>query len=149
MYCTLNITVRVLSLQSSVIYGFVKEPWHSRHVLFPSEHVASSVLEPCALSSVSCWSVVFGFPALMSWVLVSCRGFGHSRSVFCLVEWSCGLSCPHVLCFVLLHAVHVLIGCVHSCYVLLLCGKQLVFFIGCVLSCCHVLFEHVAYEYSH
>ncbi len=32
---------------------------------------------------------------------------------------------------------------------LVLCGTQLVFFIGCVLSCCHVLCEHAAYEYSH
>ncbi len=48
-------------------------------------------------------------------------GFGHSRSMFCLVVWACGLefalSCPCVLCFVL-HAVRVFIGCVHSCYVL-------------------------------
>ncbi len=33
------------------------------------------------------------------------------------------------------------------CFVL--CGMQLVYFIGCELSCCHVLCEHVAYEYSH
>ncbi len=32
---------------------------------------------------------------------------------------------------------------------LVLCGTQLVYFIGCVISCCHVLCEHVAYEYSH
>ncbi len=32
---------------------------------------------------------------------------------------------------------------------LVLCGTQLVFFIGCVLSCCHVLCEHAAYECSH
>ncbi len=32
---------------------------------------------------------------------------------------------------------------------LVLCGTQLVFFIGCVLSCCDVLCEHVAYEFSH
>ncbi len=31
---------------------------------------------------------------------------------------------------------------------LVLCGTQLVFFIGCVLSCCHVLCEHMAYEFS-
>ncbi len=31
---------------------------------------------------------------------------------------------------------------------LVLCGTQLVFFIGCMLSCCHVLCEHVAYDYS-
>ncbi len=32
---------------------------------------------------------------------------------------------------------------------LVLCGTQLVFFIGCVLLCYHVLCKHVAYEYSH
>ncbi len=30
-----------------------------------------------------------------------------------------------------------------------LCGTHLVYFIGCVLSCCHILCEHVAYEFSH
>ncbi len=43
-------------------------------------------------------------------------------------------------CFYRLHAFKL-------CFVL--CGTQLVFFIDCVLSCCHVLCEHVAYEYSH
>ncbi len=55
--------VRVLSLRSGVIHGFVTEPWHSRHVLFSCKCAASSVLEPCALSSVclvSCWSMGFG-----------------------------------------------------------------------------------------
>ncbi len=32
---------------------------------------------------------------------------------------------------------------------LVLCGTQLVFFIGCVFLCCHVLCEHMANEYSH
>ncbi len=32
---------------------------------------------------------------------------------------------------------------------LVLCATQLVYFIGCVLSCCHVLCEHMAYEFSH
>ncbi len=30
-------SVRVLSHRSSVIHGFVTEPWHSRHVLFLCE----------------------------------------------------------------------------------------------------------------
>ncbi len=37
----------------------------------------------------------------------------------------------------------------HSSVLVLCCCTQLVFFIGGVLSCCHVLCEHVAYEYSH
>ncbi len=32
---------------------------------------------------------------------------------------------------------------------LVLCGTQLMYFIGCVLSCCHVLCEHAVYECSH
>ncbi len=32
---------------------------------------------------------------------------------------------------------------------LVLCSTQLVFFIGCVLSCCHVLCEHVLIEFPH
>ncbi len=47
----------------------------------------------------------------------------------------------HVSCGV--HAVHVFISCVHSCYVSSLC----IYFIGCVLSCCHVLYVHAAYVY--
>ncbi len=80
-------------------------------------------------------------------------GFGHSRSVFCHCVSvrsrvrSAARSPVHV-CFVVLHAVRVSIGCMHSCYILC-CGTQLVYFMDCVLSCCHVLCEHVAYEFSH
>ncbi len=35
---------------------------------------------------------------------------------------------------------------VHMCFVVL---HTVCVFIGCVHSCCHVLCEHVAYEYSH
>ncbi len=57
---------------------------------------ASSVLEPCALSSaclVSCWSVVFGS------VSVSCRGSDTRCSTFYLFVWVCGLEFarPHAL----------------------------------------------------
>ncbi len=45
---TIADSVRVLSLRSSVIHGFVT--WHSHHVLFSCEHAASSVLEPCSTS---------------------------------------------------------------------------------------------------
>ncbi len=80
-------------------------------------------------------------------------GFGHSRSMFCLVVWACGLE------FALLRAL--LSTCFgvarSSCFYrlrafmlcLVLCGTQLMYFIGCVLSCCHVLCEHAAYECSH
>ncbi len=81
-------------------------------------------------------------------------GFGHSRSMFCLFVgvWGLELARPHtllstcvLLCctqFVFLSAV-----CIHviSCAVWhAACG-----FIGCLLSCCHVLCEHVVNEFSH
>ncbi len=51
--------------------------------------------------------------------------------VFCVADSSCFIR----LCAFMLY--------------LVLCGMQLLFFIGCVLSRCHVLCEHVAYEFSH
>ncbi len=81
-------------------------------------------------------------------------GLGHSRSTFCLIVWVCGLEFarPHALLstcvlwcctqFVFLSA-----ACIHviSCAV----WHAAFVFISCVLSCCHVLCEHVAYEFSH
>ncbi len=77
-------------------------------------------------------------------------GFGHSRSMFCLVVWS-------RVCLAVHSSVHVFCVACSSCFYrlcafmlwLVLCGTQLVFFIGCVLLCCHILYEHVAYGYSH
>ncbi len=60
---------------------------------------------------------------------------------------SAARSSVHV-CFVVLHAVRVLSAAAFMLY-LVLCGTQLVYFIGCVFSCLHVLCEHVAYEFSH
>ncbi len=144
---TLLICVRVLSLRSSVIHVFVTEPRHSRHVLFSRQRAASSALEPCALSSaclVSCWSMVFG-----SWQ--SCLEFRfrvwvqtltlHVRS-HCVSVRSRVSPCVLWCCtqFVFLSA-----ACIH----VVLCGTWLVFFIGCMLSCCHVLCKHVTYELPH
>ncbi len=50
------------------------------------------------------------------------------------------LWCAHSSCFYRLRAFMLCLE---------LCGTQLVYFIGCVLSCGHVLCEHVAYDYSH
>ncbi len=80
-------------------------------------------------------------------------GFGHSRSIFCHCVSarsrvrSAACSSVHV-CFVVLHAVRVSIGCVHLCISCAVWHAACIF-IGCVLSCCHVLCEHVAYEFSH
>ncbi len=122
--------VRVLSLRSSVIHGFVTEPWYSRHVLFSCERAALS-----SAYLVSCWSVVFGSRH-------SCLEFRFFVGVWTLALHflslcDCALSCPRVFCCVA-HS---------SCFYrlrafmlyLVLCGTQLVYFIGCMLSCCHVL----------
>ncbi len=117
-----NYYVRVLSLRSSVIHVFLTEPWHSCHVLFSCERAASSVLEPCALSSaclVSCWTVMIG--SRHSCLEFRFR-FGHSCSTFCLVVWACDLE------FSRLHAL--LSTCV------LLCCTQFVFLSA---VCIHVM----------
>ncbi len=80
-------------------------------------------------------------------------GFGHSCSTFCLFVGVCSLEFarPHALlstCDLLLHAVHVFIGCMHSCYILCcvacrLCISLAACFhvvMSCVMSCVRVLF---------
>ncbi len=111
--------------------------------------VRSLVCVPCFMLERGVW-----IPALMSWVSVSCRGSG-TRAPRSVSLWECAVSssldcvlfCPRVfccvacsLCFYRLRAFMLY---------LVLCGTQLVYFIGCVLSCCHVLCEHMAYEFSH
>ncbi len=104
--------------------------------VFSCERAASSVLESRALSSaclvhVGAWCLDPGTHVLS---FGHVTGFGHSRSIFChcVSARSRVRSAPRTLvhvCFVVLHAVCVSIGCVHLC--------------------CHVLCEHVAYEFSH
>ncbi len=87
----------------------------------------SARLWVCLLSVclVSCWSVVFGSRHLCFEFRfrIEVRTLAVSRSMFCLVVWACGLEFaqPCALlskCFVVLYAVRVFIGCVHSCYIL-------------------------------
>ncbi len=99
--------------------GFVTEPWHSRHVLFLCECAASSALSSAWL--VSCCSVVFEFMS----------GFGHSRSMFCLVVWACGLKFARPLA----RPLALLSTCV------LCCGTQFVFLSA---ECIHVVLCCVA-----
>ncbi len=98
--------------------------WQSPDTPVMSCFYASARLRVCssrALLLVSCWSVVFGSRhSCLEFRFVS--GFGDSRSMFCLVLGACSL----VFCYV----------------------ARSLCFIGCVLSCCHVLCEHVAYEYT-
>ncbi len=82
--------VRVLSLWSGVIHGALTLP--SCCVL--CEHEASSVLELCTLwfvCLVLCWSEVFGSRHSCLDIRFRILGFGHSRSIICLVLWACGL----------------------------------------------------------
>ncbi len=115
-------------------------------------HVSARALSRLrALFHVGAWCSDPGTHVL-SFGFVS--GFGHSRSMFCLFVWVCGLEFarPHTLlstCVLLCCTQFVFLSaaCIHvmSCAVWhAACG-----FIGCVLSCCHVLCEHVAYEFSH
>ncbi len=90
-----------------------------------------------------------GTHVLLSFV----SGFGHSRSMFCLVVGACGLefawavcSSVHVDCVVLCSMRFVFGHVLFCCLVLL---HAVCVFIGCVLSCCDVLCEHAAYEHSH
>ncbi len=138
--------VRVLLLQSGVIL------WQSTDTPIMSSFCVS-VLYSCALLSaclVSCCSMAFGsrHSCLEFWFV---SGFGHSCSMFCLLVWACSLEfdrpCALLsMCLLVLHAVYRLCAFM---WCLVLWGTQLVYFIGCVLSCCHVLCEHVAYGYSH
>ncbi len=148
----------VLSLWSGVIHWVL---WQSPDTpvmsCFLCECVASSVLDPCVLSSaclVWCWSMVFGsrYSCLEFWFRVrvrtlALRVLSHFVSVRSLIR-SAACSSVHV-CYVMCCCRQFVFYRLHAfmlCFVL--CGMQLVYFIGCVLSCCHVLCEHVAYEYS-
>ncbi len=146
-----HICVRVLSLRSSVSW-FCDSPDTPVMSCF---HV--STLELCTLSSaclLSCWSMVFGsrYSCLEFLFCVGVRTLAlhvlsHCVSVFCLefvrpraLLSTCVLGCCTQFVFLSAAYIHV-----RSCAV----WHAACVFIGCVLSCCHVLCEHVAYEYSH
>ncbi len=95
-----------------------------------------------SLVCVPCFVLECGvrIPAFMSWVLVSCRGSDTRapRSLCeCAVSSSLGrtLFCPRVL-----HAVHVSIGCVHSCYILCCVARSLCISLA---ACFHVVMSCV------
>ncbi len=142
-------SVRVLSLRSRVIHGFVTEPWYSRHVLFSCERAR---LRLCSSRALSRLRTLFRVGAWCSDPGTHVLRFGfrvwvRTLALHFLSLCDCALSCPRVFCCV---------AC-SSCFYrlrafmlyLVLCGTQLVYFIGCMLSCCHVLCEHMAYEFSH
>ncbi len=111
-------------LRSSIIHGFETEPWYSRHVWISCERAASSVLECVrSLVCVPCFMLERGvrIPALMSWVSVTCRG-SDSRTPRSVSLCECAVSSS--------------------------LGRTLFCSRACVLSCCHVLCEYVADEFS-
>ncbi len=117
---------------------------------FSCERAASSVLESCALSSA--YIVLCGAwcldPGTHVFSFGHVSGFGHSRSIFChcVSAWSRVRSAPRTLvhvCFVVLHAVRVSIGCMHLCYILC-CVAHGWWFVCWPCACVFVLCEHVA-----
>ncbi len=93
------------------------DPLHSTNI--PSGFESARAVR--SLVWVPCLMLERGvrIPALMSWVSVSCRG-SDIRAPRSVSMWECAVSSSlgvHV-CFVVLHAVRVFIGCVHSCYIL-------------------------------
>ncbi len=124
--------VRVLSLRSSVIHGFVTEPWYSHHVpVFMWARGFECARVACSLVCVPCFMLERGvwIPALMSWISVTWRG-SDTRAPFSVivcarsrVRWA-PRTLVHV-CFVVLHAVRVSIGCVHLCYILCCVARSL------------------------
>ncbi len=75
--------------------------WQSTDTPVLSGFHVSARLPVCPLICVLCFMLERGvrIPALMSWVSVTWRGFGHSRSTFCLFVWVCVHSC-YILCCV-------------------------------------------------
>ncbi len=119
------------------------------HVSVRLRACSSRALSPACL--VSFWSVVFGsrHSCLEFWFRVGVRTLALHVLSLCVSVQSRVRSAVHSsvhVCFVVLHAVRVLIGCVHSCYVLCCVARSLCI-VGCVLSCCNVLCEHMDYEF--
>ncbi len=103
-----------------------------------------------ALFRVGAWC---SDPALLTWVSVSLGSDTHAPFSVSLCERA-GLELARLraLLFTCVLCVCTQFMFYRLCtfmLCLMLCGTQLVIFIGCVLSCCHVLYEHVAYEYYH
>ncbi len=128
---------------------------HSRHVLFLCECAASSVLEPCALSSahlVSFWSVVFGsqHSCLDFWFCDGVRTLAlHVMSCCVSVQSQVRLaahSSDHVFCVLCCYTQFMFLSAV--CIHVLSCA---VWHAACVFHwlCAFMLSCHVAYEYSH
>ncbi len=83
----------------------------------------------------------------------SCRG-SDTLAPFSVIVWVRGLEFAwHFallsMCVLLCCTQFVLLSAACICYILCCVAHSWCFFISCVLSCFHVLCEHVAYEFSH
>ncbi len=122
-----------------VIHGFVTEPWHSLLVLF-FWWVRCFECARAARFLVYVLGFMlergFRIPALLSCFRLSSgfvSEFGHSRSRFGLAVGACGLKFARAVRSSV--RVHSLSSFCFLLFCLVLCGTQLVFFTGCVLSC--------------
>ncbi len=121
--------------------------WQSPDTPFMSCFYVSARLRVCSSRALSRLRALFCVGAwcsdpgthVLSFGFVS--GFGHSRSMFCLIVWACGwsslgraLSCPRVLCVCGVACSSCFYRLREFMLCLVLCGTQLVFFIGCELT---------------
>ncbi len=110
--------------------------WQSPDTPVMSGFHVSARLRVCSSRALSCLRALFHVGAwcsdpgthVLSFGHVT--GFGHSRSIFChyVSARSRVRSAPRTLvhvCFVVLHAVPVSIGCVHLCYILCCVARSL------------------------
>ncbi len=106
--------------------------WQSPDTPFMSCVYVSARLRVCSSRALSCLRALFCVGAwcsdpgthVLSFGFVS--GFGHSRSMFCLIVWACGssslgraLSCPRVCVWCCTQSVFLSAACIHvmSCAV--------------------------------
>ncbi len=140
-----------VSLVTLVLWQSPETPVMSCFYVSARLRVCSSrVLSVC----VPCFVLERGvrIPALMSWLLVLWRGSDTRAPCYvllceCAVSSSLGraLFWSRVLCFVLLHAVRVFIGCVHSCSVLCCVARSLCFSLA---VCFHVVMSRGLWVFS-
>ncbi len=81
------ICVRVLSLRSGVIHGFVTEPWHSHHVLFSREREHLTIWDVLEISVVLVlfihyYSIYWYFDLAFIFIFLFYYTFLYFRSLF-------------------------------------------------------------------
>ncbi len=110
--------------------------------------VHSLVCVPCFVLECGVWIPALSVSCWGSDTHTPCVHLSRFRSMRSRVR-SAACSSVHVCCVLCCCMQFMFYRLLEFMLYLVLCGTQLVFFMGCLLSCCHVLCEHVAYEYSH